>query len=99
MTDYYVKCVNTDADGNISSVGHGSQVDKYVAGTKSKATVIADIDEHPQQDVKTAYYSPQQDDWVVGDSIHTVDGEYIRTDGNEIRSDNLDHLNPCPDSI
>jgi hypothetical protein len=98
MVDYYVKCIREDADGNIDEVGYGSNIDKYVSDTKSKNAVIQDIDAR-NKTVKTAYYSDQQDQWVDGDDIHTVDGQYIRTDGNDIRADNLEHLGICPDSI
>lgn len=98
MVDYYVKCVNKDSDGDILSVGYGENVDKYVSDTKSKGSVISDIDSRGK-DVKTCYYSSNQGGWVVGDDIHTVDGQYIRTDGNDIRADNLDNLGSCPDDI
>lgn len=99
MADYYIKCVNENVDGDIAEVGYGSDVDKYVSDTKSKDAVISDIDDYPQQDVKTAYYSNQQNQWVEGDEVHTVEGEYIRTDGNHTEADNLENLESCPDSI
>lgn len=98
MVEYYVKCVNNDSNGNIEEVGYGSNIDKYVSDTKSKSSVIYDIDTL-NKTVKTAYYSSQQGEWVEGDNIHTVEGEYIRTDGNEVESDNLENLGSCPDDI
>ncbi|GAB3684398.1 hypothetical protein GCM10028857_13330 [Salinarchaeum chitinilyticum] len=98
MIDYYIKCVNKGTDGDILSVGYGDNVDKFVNGTKTKETVISDIDDS-NKNVKTCYYSDAQGGWVEGDDVHTVDGEYIRTDGNQIRSDNLDNLDSCPDDI
>jgi len=99
MADYYIKCINQDSDGDIEGVGYGSNVDKYVTDTKSKGAVISDIDDYPQKDVKTAYYSNIHEQWVEGDEVHTVNGEYIRTDGNNIESDNLENLGTCPDDI
>jgi len=99
MADYYVKCVNKDSDGTIEEVGYGSNVDNTVVDTKTKGEVISDIDDFPQKEVWTAYYSSQQGDWVEGDEIHTVAGQYIRTDGNQIQSDNLENLEECPEDI
>lgn len=98
MVDYYIKCVNEDSDGDIQSVGYGESVDQYVNDTKTKDTVISDIDSS-NKDVKTSYYSSDMGEWVEGDDVHTVDGDYIRTDGNDIREDNLENLNTCPDDI
>lgn len=98
MVDYYVKCVNEDSDGDIQSVGNGQNVDNQVVGTKTKDEVIPDIDSS-NKNVKTCYYSSTEDEWVDGDDVHTVDGDYIRTDGNDIRADNLENLGECPDGI
>lgn len=98
MIDYYIKCVNKDTDGDILSVGYGANVDEYVTDTKTKDSVISDIDDS-NMNVKTCYYSNSQAGWVEGDDVHTVDGEYIRTDGNQIRADNLENLGSCPDDI
>ncbi len=96
MVYYYIKCVNEDGDGNIASVGYGNDLDdKINKDLKPKEEVISDIDEEGRL-VKTAYYSDQKREWVTGDEVHTVEGEYIRTDGNDIESDNLGELQSCP---
>jgi len=94
MADYYIKCVNEDRDGNIESVGTGTDVDKNARNTKQKSEVIEDIDVY-SKDVKTVYYSSSKGRWVVGSKVHTVDGEYIRTDRNNTREDNLNNIPEC----
>jgi hypothetical protein len=94
VADYYIKCVNENRDGDIESVGTGTDVDKNYRNTKQKAEVIEDIDEHGK-DVKTVYHSSSKGRWVVGSDVHTVNGDYIRTDRNNKRADNLDNIPEC----
>ena len=41
-------------------------------------------------EVKTKYR--KNGFWVVGENVHVVDNQYIRTDSNSIKADNLENL-------
>lgn len=99
MADYYIKCIFENDEGNITRVGYGPKADKNVEGTKSKEKVISEINPPSAKTVNTAYYSESQEEWLEGDEIHSVEGEYIRTDRNEIKADNLENLGTCPSDI
>ncbi len=93
MPAYYIKCRDLADDDTIETVGIGEDVDKWVEDYKGKPEIIEDIDDHGD-DVMTAYVSDGE--WVEGDEVHPVSGEYIRTDGNEIEADNLQNISDCP---
>lgn len=47
------------------------------------------INEHPNV-TKTKYY--RYGNWTVGEDVRVVDNSYLRTDANNIKSDNLGSL-------
>ncbi|OUJ18900.1 hypothetical protein AMET1_0551 [Methanonatronarchaeum thermophilum] len=94
MVDYYIKCIQEHRGENISNVGVGKKLDKWIETKKTKKEVILDIDEKNKV-IKTAYLNNKE--WVAGNEVHTVEGEYIRTDRNDKLSDNLGELPNCPD--
>lgn len=90
---YYVKCTVENSQDNISQVGYSRTLSRSVGGKrKEKSNVIYDIDEL-DKNVMTAF--KHMGSWEEGDKIHVVEGEYIRTDGNNIESDNLGELPGC----
>lgn len=93
MADYYIKCTEKDRDGEIRRVGYTLGLAGSVGGQrKDKSNVIRDIDVL-NKDVKTAYREGGL--WKIGDEVHTVNGDYIRTDGNQLEEDNLDNISSC----
>ncbi len=89
MADYWIKKVSKSDDGNIEEVKYSYSLGTSPSWDKNKSSVVNDIDSRGKE-VMTAYKSGGQ--WKKGDSVHTVESEWIRTDGNEIESDNLGDL-------
>ena len=56
----------------------------------SKRGMINHINTHPNITVKTKY--KRNGVWHEGAVVRVVDNEYLRTDGNNIKSDNLGEL-------
>ncbi len=54
----------------------------------SKKEIIKYINEGYK--FKTMYY--YNNEWRIGEDVHVVDGEYLRTDANNIKADNLANL-------
>ncbi|MDZ7701834.1 MAG: DUF3892 domain-containing protein [Halobacteriales archaeon] len=93
MADYYIKCTEKDRDGDILRVGWSLFPSTSIKNTlKNKREVIRDIDVK-NYDVKTAY--KRGGNWKIGEEVHTVDGDYIRTDRNKTPADNLDNISEC----
>lgn len=95
MPDYYITCVEEAGPGEIETVGtqvtlrgEPSEVTK-----KQKREVIMEIDDFDMT-VVTAYLDRNRE-WQEGTAVHTVEGKWIRTDGNETRADNLGGLPHC----
>ncbi len=55
----------------------------------SKREMINFIKEHPNV-TKTKYY--RNGNWIVGEDVRVVDNSYLRTDSNNIKTDNLSSL-------
>jgi len=91
MDSYYIKCVTKKSNGNIDTVGFSGRLQHDIHGSKKKRKVIMDMKSGNL--VKTA--TKENGSWKEGDEVGTVDGDYIRTDGNSIRSDNLGELPSC----
>ncbi|HPQ70116.1 MAG TPA: DUF3892 domain-containing protein [bacterium] len=91
MADYYIKCKKEDSSGVIESVGMATTLSGSTS-SYAKSTVVYYIDTM-KKDIWTAYY--QNGTWKLGDHVHTVDGKYIRTDGNSVKKDNLGNLPEC----
>lgn len=98
MAAYYLKCIIEAADGAIDRLGYGITISRKVGGTKTKPTVITDIESRGLT-VKTVYHDDHQGRWIDGDEVHVADGRYLRTDVNDIQADNLEHLPECPESL
>ena len=93
MADYYIKCTEKNSDGDILAVGYSYGLSAGIGGKrKDKDDVIDDIDNR-NKDVMTAI--KKAGSWTEGEDVHTVEGEYIRTDRNQTESDNLDNIPPC----
>lgn len=56
---------------------------------KTKEFMIEFINVHPDS-VKTMYKCGTS--WYSGEYVHVVDNEYLRTDSNRIKADNLGNL-------
>lgn len=56
----------------------------------TKREMINFINQNPNTTVKTKY--KRYGVWVSGAEVHVVDNEYLRTDGNNIKADNLGEL-------
>ena len=56
----------------------------------SKYQMINYINNHPYVTVKTKYWRYGQ--YVEGEKVRVVDDEYLRTDSNNIKADNLGEL-------
>ena len=56
----------------------------------TKREMINFINNNPNSTVKTKYR--RYGVWVSGAEVHVVDNEYLRTDGNNIKADNLGEL-------
>ena len=56
----------------------------------TKKQIIDYINAHPYSTVKTKYF--RNGSWHVGEDVHVVDNEYLRTDPNNIKRDNLGEL-------
>ena len=65
-----------------------SSISKYV--NKYVGQMIDYINAHPYSTVKTKYF--RNGSWHVGEDVHVVDNEYLRTDPNNIKRDNLGEL-------
>ncbi len=57
--------------------------------TCDKQSMIDFIEKQHGQ-VQTKYYRNGR--WVVGEDVRVVDGQYLRTDANNIKADNLENL-------
>ena len=85
---HYIK----DLCGNelyISEVRWTNSLYENARMSGSKADIIRFINLYPGC-VRTKYVRDGR--WVEGEEIHVVDGSYLRTDGNNIKADNLENL-------
>ncbi|TKX61205.1 DUF3892 domain-containing protein [Halorubrum sp. ASP1] len=89
MADSYIKKVEKNSDGDISKVAASGTLSGEITDLKLKTSVVRDLDSRDMTYV-TAY--KKNGKYVVGDEVHTVKGEYIRTDGNNIPQDDLGNL-------
>lgn len=81
-----------DAYGNelyISEVKWTNSLTEDAYKSCDKSGMIHFINQHPDV-VKTKYIRYGQ--WHIGEDVHVVDNSYLRTDNNNIRSDNLGNL-------
>jgi len=89
MAAYYIKKVHKSDEDTIEEVKFSRELSESPKGTRKKSRVVDDIDEKGKS-VYTAYRDQLR--WKLGDEVHTVDGKWIRTDGNGIEADNLGDL-------
>ena len=79
---------------------HGCEVITHVYYTEhltqkafkkcTKRDMINYMNNYPSSTVRTKY--KKYGYWFEGDDVHVVDNEFLRTDGNNIREDNLGEL-------
>lgn len=55
----------------------------------AKYQMVEYVKNHPNN-TKTKYY--RNGSWHVGEDVRVVDGKYLRTDANNIKTDNLGNL-------
>lgn len=82
----------TDRNGNelyISSMKWTNDLNANAVRECSKHEMIDFINKNPDC-TKTKYFRYGR--WYVGEDVHVVDNSYLRTDGNNIKADNLGSL-------
>lgn len=88
MTEYYVKKVRRNDDGQIVQV----KTSKELKARAEKALKRKKVLKHVKKgkDVKTAYLKDGR--WTEGDKLKLHDQKWLRTEGNNEERDNLGSL-------
>ena len=73
----------------ISELRWTNNLNETATSTCTKHQMINFINEHPNC-TKTKYY--RYGSWHEGEDVRVVDNSYLRTDANNIKSDNLGEL-------
>lgn len=73
----------------IANVTWTNTFDSWAENTCTKQQMIDFINQNPDC-TKTKYL--KNGSWYVGEDVHVVDNRYLRTDGNNIKADNLGNL-------
>ncbi len=90
---FYIDAVHYayDSNGNklyIESVRGTFDLNERASKVYTKQAIIDYINEG--NSVKTKYYRNYQ--WRIGEDVRVIDNQYLRTDANDIKSDNLENL-------
>lgn len=85
MAIYYVTAKRKDTNGVITDLQTRKDSTSADAVPKTKVELIKVIKPAGSDTAKTYNKGASRD-------IHVVDGEYLRTDGNNTKKDNLDEL-------
>lgn len=86
----YIYAVHKNAEtGVIERVKYTDYLGYMKDDESTKRDMISYINAHPYT-VKTMYRRGLS--WVSGEYVHVVDNEYLRTDANHKREDNLGEL-------
>ncbi|NTY90447.1 DUF3892 domain-containing protein [Pseudomonas putida] len=87
--DFYISGIRRDKPG-----GHIQQVQLIKDGTNKRLTsdraFVADLINLGQTTFQTIFWD--KDKWRFGEHVHTVDGEFLATDRNARKEDNLESL-------
>lgn len=96
MAIYRISGVWKNGDGVITHYAFHTVVDteatRVVKKTKSDAIRLLEITENV---ATTWIWSYDRSGWIIGENIEVVngsDGKYLRSDRNNTKTDNLDHL-------
>ena len=85
----YIDAVHFDVYGVISKVKWTNSLYEKATKECSKKQMIKFINENPNC-TKTKYMV--NGTWREGEDVRVVDNEYLRTDANRIKADNLGNL-------
>lgn len=94
--DYYIKCTEEDSDGNLYRVRASGRLEVLVTDMRLRERVLRDIVER-NMTVMTAF--EHKGEWHEGEVVRPYKGLYLRTDRNEVESDNLGELPDCEESL
>ncbi len=87
---FYIYAVHKNKDdGAIEQLRYSDRFGEMQIKSCSKASMIRHINRYPNT-VMTMYVLCGR--WVTGEHVHVVDNEYLRTDANDIKADNLVNL-------
>lgn len=87
---FYIYAVHKSKDdGAIQQLRYSDRFGEMQIKSCSKASMISHINRYPDT-VMTMYVLCSR--WVTGEYVHVVDNEYLRTDANDIKADNLANL-------
>ncbi len=96
MAVYRISGVWKDADGDITHFAIHTQTEKsHTRGVKTKKIDAIPLVEKAGNTVTTWLWNYQRSFWVIGQSVHDVNGQYgkfLRTNHDGTERDNLDHL-------
>lgn len=89
----YIDAVHYEKDAYgyeyIARLKWTNELSKQATGECTKSGMISFINNNPNS-TKTKYYRYGR--WMVGEDVRVVDGQYLRTDANNIKEDNLGSL-------
>ena len=89
----YIDKVHYEVDQHgcevISKLKWTNNLTENATKESSKKQMIEFINQNPNC-TKTKYY--RYGNWTVGEDVRVVENEYLRTDANRIKSDNLGNL-------
>ena len=74
----------------ITSLAYTQNLNTKASMWCTKRQMIDNINAHPNAVVKTKYF--RNGSWHVGEDVRVVDNEYLRTDPNNTKRDNLGKL-------
>ena len=74
----------------ITSLAYTQNLNVKAINWCSKRQMIDYINAHPYDTVKTKYL--RNGYWHVGEDVHVVDNDYLRTDPNNVKRGNLGEL-------
>ena len=91
---YYIdevkKSRNYDGYDVITGLAYTQNLNTKASMWCTKKQMIDYINTHPYSTVKTKYF--RNGSWHVGEDVRVVDNEYLRTDPNNTKRDNLGKL-------
>lgn len=88
MTDYYVKKVRRNDNGQITKVKTSKELDGKPKKERKRKKVVKHLKKG--KDIRTAYLKDGR--WTEGDRLELHDKKWLRTEGNTEERDNLGSL-------
>lgn len=87
---FYIYAVHKNKDdGAIEQLRYSDRFGEMQIKSCSKTSMIRYINRHPDTVMTMCVLCGR---WVTGEYVHVVDNEYLRTDANDIKADNLANL-------